>query len=111
MNKVYLSKSRYCQCVQCEKIFWLNKYKPDEQAGEDVRLQGHGSGGERLRGRLQQGPPVMEEPPRGGDATRQRVRGVVLEAGAVPIGRHHGRLGTACPDTRPDNETSTRKTK
>ena len=35
MNKVYLSKSRYCQCVQCEKIFWLNKYKPDEQAGED----------------------------------------------------------------------------
>ena len=35
MNKVYLSKSRYCQCVQCEKIFWLNKYKQDEEAGED----------------------------------------------------------------------------
>lgn len=35
MNKIYLSKSRYCQCVQCEKIFWLNKYKPDEEAGED----------------------------------------------------------------------------
>ena len=35
MNKVYLSKSRYCQCVQCEKILWLNKYKPDEAAGVD----------------------------------------------------------------------------
>ena len=35
MGKVYLSKSRYCQCVQCEKILWLNKYKPDEAAGED----------------------------------------------------------------------------
>ena len=35
MNKVNLSKSKYCQCVQCEKIFWMNKYKPDEAAGED----------------------------------------------------------------------------
>ena len=29
MNKVFLSKSRYCECVQCEKILWLSKYKPD----------------------------------------------------------------------------------
>ena len=35
MNKIPLSKSKYCQCVQCEKIFWLSKYKPDEAAGED----------------------------------------------------------------------------
>ena len=25
MNKVHLSKSRYCKVVQCEKIIWLNK--------------------------------------------------------------------------------------
>lgn len=35
MNKIPLSKSKYCQCVQCEKIFWLSKYKPDEAAGKD----------------------------------------------------------------------------
>lgn len=29
MNKVYLSKSRYCKCVQCKKILWLKKYKPE----------------------------------------------------------------------------------
>ena len=27
MNKIYLSKSKYCKCVQCEKILWLDKYK------------------------------------------------------------------------------------
>lgn len=27
MDKVYLSKSKYCQCVQCKKMFWLTKYK------------------------------------------------------------------------------------
>ncbi len=35
MNKIYLSKSRYCNCIQCKKILWLNKYKPDCAAGED----------------------------------------------------------------------------
>lgn len=30
MNKIYLSKSRYCKAVQCNKILWLNKYKPEE---------------------------------------------------------------------------------
>lgn len=29
MNKEYLSKSKYCQCVQCKKIVWLKKYKPE----------------------------------------------------------------------------------
>ena len=29
MKKEYLSKSRYCKCIQCKKILWLNKYKPE----------------------------------------------------------------------------------
>ena len=29
MNKINLSKSKYCKCVQCEKIIWLSKYKPE----------------------------------------------------------------------------------
>ena len=29
-----LSKSKYCQGIQCEKILWLNKYKPEEK--EDI---------------------------------------------------------------------------
>ena len=35
MTKIYLSKSSYCKCVQCEKIHWLNKYKPDSSAVEN----------------------------------------------------------------------------
>ena len=35
MNKVYLSKTKYCQCVQCEKILWLRKYKPYCAVAED----------------------------------------------------------------------------
>lgn len=34
MNKIYLSKSRYCKCVQCEKILWLTKYKPELSEAE-----------------------------------------------------------------------------
>ena len=30
MNNIYLSKSSYCKCVQCEKILWLSKYKKDD---------------------------------------------------------------------------------
>ena len=30
MNNIYLSKSKYCKAVQCNKILWLNKYKPEE---------------------------------------------------------------------------------
>lgn len=29
MNNIHLSKSKYCKCVQCEKIIWLKKYKED----------------------------------------------------------------------------------
>ena len=29
MNNVHLSKSKYCKCVQCKKILWLEKYKPE----------------------------------------------------------------------------------
>ena len=35
MNKVYLSKSKYCRCVQCPKILWLEKYKPECATPED----------------------------------------------------------------------------
>ena len=29
MSDSYLSKSKYCKCVQCPKILWLKKYKPE----------------------------------------------------------------------------------
>ena len=29
MKKIFLSKSNYCKGVQCEKILWLDKYKPE----------------------------------------------------------------------------------
>ena len=29
MKNLYLSKSKYCKCVQCKKILWLKKYKPE----------------------------------------------------------------------------------
>ena len=35
MNKIFLSKSSYCKCVQCEKIFWLNKYKKETAVVEN----------------------------------------------------------------------------
>lgn len=43
MNKIYLSKSSYCNVVQCEKILWLNKYKKDtatEENNESVLKKG-----------------------------------------------------------------------
>ena len=39
MNKIFLSKSDYCKCVQCEKILWLKKYKKNiavEENNESV---------------------------------------------------------------------------
>ena len=38
MNKTFLSKSKYCKCVQCEKILWLDKYKPIklDEANESI---------------------------------------------------------------------------
>lgn len=35
MNETNLSKSKYCTLVQCEKILWLNKFKPDCAKIED----------------------------------------------------------------------------
>lgn len=29
MNNICLSKSKYCNCIQCKKISWLKKYKPE----------------------------------------------------------------------------------
>lgn len=29
MSNVYLSKSKYCSAVQCPKMLWLKKYKPE----------------------------------------------------------------------------------
>ena len=43
-NRIYLSKSTYCSCVQCEKIIWLNKYKPEcsiEENNESILEKGH----------------------------------------------------------------------
>ena len=28
---MYLSKSLYCECVQCNKMLWLNKHYPEEK--------------------------------------------------------------------------------
>ena len=41
MNNVYLSKSKYCKCVQCKKILWLKKYKPEcaVQTAKDAVLE------------------------------------------------------------------------
>ncbi len=35
MNKIYLTKSSYCKCVQCKNILWLNKYKQDSSTAEN----------------------------------------------------------------------------
>ena len=43
MEKVHLSKSKYCKAKQCNKILWLNKYKPEcaeKTASESVLENG-----------------------------------------------------------------------
>lgn len=43
MNKIYLSKSKYCKLVQCPKILWMSKYKSDvavPTARDDVLANG-----------------------------------------------------------------------
>ena len=42
MDKYSLSKSKYCKCVQCEKILWLDKYKqaPADDADETILERG-----------------------------------------------------------------------
>ena len=29
MDKLYLSKSKYCRAVQCNKMLWMDKNKPE----------------------------------------------------------------------------------
>lgn len=52
MNKIYLSKSRYCKCVQCKKILWLKKYKPEfaVQTAADSVLENGTRVGELAKG-------------------------------------------------------------
>lgn len=35
MNKIYLTKSSYCNAVQCKNILWFNKYKQDNSTAEN----------------------------------------------------------------------------
>ena len=41
MEKTFLSKSRYCNCVQCVNILWLSKYRPEcrEIESNDATLE------------------------------------------------------------------------
>ena len=52
MNEIYLSKSKYCQCVQCENILWLNKYKSERAVAEsnDAVLENGRKVGELAKG-------------------------------------------------------------
>lgn len=34
MNKLYLSKSKYCKAKQCPKITWMDKYKSEEKVSK-----------------------------------------------------------------------------
>ena len=35
MKNISLSKTKYCQAVQCKKMLWLNEYKPECAAAKD----------------------------------------------------------------------------
>lgn len=52
MAKVHLSKSKYCKAKQCNKIFWLDKYKPEcaEQTASESALENGTEVGELARG-------------------------------------------------------------
>lgn len=52
MNDIFLSKSRYCQCVQCEKILWLNRYRKDilESESDDSLFETGRQVGELAKG-------------------------------------------------------------
>lgn len=52
MSNIYLSKSRYCKCVQCKKILWLKKYKPEcaVQTAKDSVLENGTRVGELAKG-------------------------------------------------------------
>ncbi len=38
MNNVDLSKSKYCDGICCEKLLWLNKYKPECEQKRTIHL-------------------------------------------------------------------------
>ena len=52
MNNLYLSKSRYCKAVQCKKIIWLKKYKPEHaiQKAKDAVLNNGTAVGQLAKG-------------------------------------------------------------
>lgn len=52
MDKLYLSKSRYCKAIQCKKILWMNEYKPEErvETARDSVLENGSKVGELARG-------------------------------------------------------------
>ena len=35
MNSLNLSKSKYCRILQCNKMYWLNTYKPEVKTEVD----------------------------------------------------------------------------
>jgi len=51
MNRVYLSKSKYCKAIQCNKILWMDKYKPEVavQNARDTVLENGTKVGELAR--------------------------------------------------------------
>ena len=52
MDNLYLSKSRYCKAVQCKKIIWLKKYKPEYaiQKAKDTVLNNGTAVGQLAKG-------------------------------------------------------------
>ena len=52
MNNLYLSKSRYCKAVQCKKIIWLKKHKPEYaiQKAKDTVLNNGTAVGQLAKG-------------------------------------------------------------
>ncbi len=51
MNEKFLSKSGYCQAVQCEKILWLNKFKSELiPKGNDSAMESGKKVGELAKG-------------------------------------------------------------
>ena len=52
MSNVKLSKSKYCKCVQCKKILWLEKYKPEaiKPSDKDAAFENGKKVGELAKG-------------------------------------------------------------
>ena len=51
MSRVFLSKSKYCKSVQCNKILWMDKYKTEVavQTARDTVLENGTKVGELAR--------------------------------------------------------------